>query len=175
MKKEEKDRILGIANSIFWAAVAVLHLDEKSGAYYSVLDIETGQMGFSEPIGGMISPEKEKEYCMLSQEKAYRLSKNIENGHLTSLESSDVNRGMYGGAIKGRKYIHSISGLPSVSRLPKISGFYDSIAAVSICAGVDDISDDEVDKISEIIGFERGKVDEIVMISDVTDMLTSQQ
>lgn len=47
------------------------------------------------------------EFC---QEKAQRLAEHP--GHMTSYESRDPSSNKWGGAIRGKKYIYSISGLP---------------------------------------------------------------
>ncbi len=143
MERQVREHLLAVANRTFMSVMEVLRLNKiyaplltgREGVCYAVLNLNTGQMEFAEAIGVRIAPEKEKKYLTLAQEKAYRLFRNIKKGHLTSLESVNKECNMWGGAVKGEKYIHSVSGLPDVC----VSGLLDSVMAISIAAAVQDV------------------------------------
>ena len=75
-----------------------------------MMDAKTGQIVLLTFVGS-VPEEKKAKYFAFAQEKAKRLFGHPE--HLTSEESKNDDLQQYGGAIRGRRYIYSFSGLPA--------------------------------------------------------------
>lgn len=94
---------------------------------------------------GFVSLSKENKYMFYSREKGERLFSHLQDGHLTSYESQNVEKNEFGGAIfvDGKRY--SFSGLPEV----KYRG--DSILMLSLAISLERLDYPEALRISKDI------------------------
>ncbi len=97
----------------------------KRGGCFCMMDAKTGQIVLLTLVG-WVPEEKKLKYFLLAQEKAKRLFAHPQ--HLTSEESKNDGLEQYGGAIRGRKFIYSFSGLPAIG---------DSLISLKIAMGVE--------------------------------------
>jgi hypothetical protein len=88
--------------------------DRNPGGYLTILDKTSGQVLISLQLTNdqSLSAEEAESYRGYSLEKAQRLFRHLQDGHLTSYESRDLENHRYGGAIAVDAFIVSFSGLP---------------------------------------------------------------
>jgi hypothetical protein len=82
----------------------------RRGGCYCMMDARTGKIVLLVLLGEF-AYEKRDKYMAFAAEKCARLYAHPE--HWTSAESANDAAEQYAGAIRGRQYLHSFSGLPS--------------------------------------------------------------
>lgn len=85
---------------------------ERIGGYFCLANKNSGLPVMVFPVGKfhMLSEKTREKYCAFSQEKALRLAENPL--HQSSWQSRNESKMKYGGAVRGRTFIFSFSGLP---------------------------------------------------------------
>lgn len=124
------------------------YAEGRRGGYLSILDIETGQMICTVPVG-VFPIWKEQRYYTHSAEKAYRLYGNLPLGHVTSGQSADQKLNRYDGAVKTNRYIFAFSGLPT--------GRADSILMVCLARLVN--KSEDISEVVKILDIDEKSVD----------------
>ncbi len=81
---------------------------DRRGGCYCLMNAKTGKILLTAYVGDP-PPEKMDKYARLAKEKARRLFAHPK--HKTSWESRNDKKRQYPGAVRGKKYIHSFSGL----------------------------------------------------------------
>ncbi len=89
-----------------------LNVDGRSGGYLTILD-QQGLVETSQKIGEPNYNKAEK-YREFSIEKAQRLFKNIDNGHITSFNSRNEKALKFAGAVHMYTPVISFSGFPEL-------------------------------------------------------------
>ena len=98
---------------------------EKEGGVFVILDSKTGVLVFA-CLVGKASPEKAKKYFEVALEKANRVF--VEKLQ-TSADSRDPDNGKWGGAIRGKVFIYSFSGLTEAQ---------DEVCSIAACMDLND-------------------------------------
>ena len=121
LKESNAHDMTAVARYVLAQATKIFQLREnwegRRGGNFIFAEAKTGVPLLSVLLGN-VPMEKLPKYFQFSLEKAARLSRNLEKGHVTSAESTDVAQQQFGGSIltdpdeTGRMYIMSFSGLP---------------------------------------------------------------
>lgn len=107
------DFVIGMIKTIMNHCYSVLNVDlSKNCGCFTVLD-KSGNLILKFHIGELPA-EKFERYYTFSEEKARRLHKNLEIGHVSSFQSRNPEKDQWGGAISAGDYILSFSGMPEI-------------------------------------------------------------
>ncbi|HEY4498740.1 MAG TPA: hypothetical protein VJH94_01615 [Candidatus Paceibacterota bacterium] len=96
---------------LLYGAIRLVGDDDRKGGYCCVADHE-GRIHAVFLVGQLPDREKREKYFYLCQEKAARLAQHSD--HISSWQSRNPQDGRWGGAVKGREFILSFSGLPEL-------------------------------------------------------------
>jgi hypothetical protein len=104
-------RVIRVVTRVIWHACKLIGESSRGGGYFCLADAATGQpflviLIATAPVG------KASKYMNFAVEKARRLAEHPE--HVSSWQSRDENNEKYAGAIRGRHFIFSFSGLPQL-------------------------------------------------------------
>lgn len=96
-----------LADSLRRGAHITYQPTDHPGAHHGILHLlhlPTGSTATILQLGDLT--DSESQACMAkAEERAMRLYQNIPHGHISALESRDAEKGLDGGAVKGRTYI----------------------------------------------------------------------
>jgi hypothetical protein len=133
------EAIVGTANRILDRILAHFDTGERKGGYLCVAD-QNGRplliLAF-----GQVNEEKLPKYLEFCQEKALRLASHPE--HISSWQSRNEAESRYGGAVRGKRYIFSFSGLPE--KLDEVM----TISLAMRCEDLDTAGADDISCISQ--------------------------
>lgn len=90
-------------------------LKDKTGGYLCVSSLVDGAVQYVAQIGTCANTDKATDYLGFCQEKARRLFRMFDAGHISSFQSKDEAVGKYAGAIVTGTWIISFSGLPQLA------------------------------------------------------------